>query len=91
MRDGEDANVRKAETNKVGAKLDAPFGLEFMDASYSKDLGTKALICAKAKGWITEDAIICWEEEAVQVPPEGFTALDQRRYGGTHITFLEIA
>jgi len=27
----------------------------------------------------------------VQTPPDGFTAMDQRRYGGTHITFLEIA
>ena len=91
LKAAEVTNVLTADATKLPSNPYAPFDLVFLDPPYGKDLGAKALICAKAQGWITEDAIICWEEESVQTPPDGFTAMDQRRYGGTHITFLEIA
>lgn len=91
LRAAEVTNVLTADATRLPDCPYTPFDLVFLDPPYGKDLGAQALTCAKTQGWIAEDAIICWEEETVQPPPAGFTALDQRRYGSTHITFLEIA
>jgi len=60
-----------------------------MDPPYGKGLGQAALASAMAGGWIAAKAMIVWEENAAQTAPEGFTLLDQRRYGDTWITLLE--
>ncbi|MEM9247341.1 MAG: 16S rRNA (guanine(966)-N(2))-methyltransferase RsmD [Pseudomonadota bacterium] len=66
----------------------APFDLVFLDPPYGRDLGTRALLGAAAEGWLAPDAVIAWEENAPQLPPPGFTLLDNRRYGDTHLTLL---
>jgi 16S rRNA (guanine966-N2)-methyltransferase len=43
---------------------------------------------ARDGGWLAPGAVLVWEENAPQLPPEGFTPLDQRRYGETWITLL---
>lgn len=63
--------------------------LVFVDPPYGKAIGQKALATAMAGGWIAPEALIIWEESAPQVAPEGFELLDHRRYGDTHVTFLE--
>lgn len=67
----------------------APFDLVFLDPPYGKSLGEKALTIAWRHGWIAPDALIVWEESTAQVAPDGFTTLETRRYGDTHITVLE--
>jgi 16S rRNA (guanine966-N2)-methyltransferase len=37
---------------------------------------------------IAPEALIVWEESTEQFPPAGFTLIDSRRYGDTHVTFL---
>lgn len=69
---------------------DAPCDLIFLDPPYGKGLGEKALAAAVSGGWIAPDALIVWEENAPQTAPEGFSLLDQRRYGDTWITLLGI-
>ncbi len=64
------------------------FGLVFMDPPYGMDLGGRALGSALAGGWLTDDAVVVWEENAPQPTPQGFDLLDQRRYGDTWITIL---
>ncbi|WP_424975835.1 16S rRNA (guanine(966)-N(2))-methyltransferase RsmD [Dinoroseobacter sp. S124A] len=64
----------------------APFDLVFLDPPYGKGLGARAL---SVPGWIAPGALIVWEENAPQTPPEGFTLLEHRRYGDTHVTLLE--
>ena len=64
-----------------------PHGLVFLDPPYGKALGAGALDAMRA--WIAPGAVVVWEDNAPQSAPEGFTTLDQRRYGDTHITFLE--
>lgn len=91
LRAAEVTNVLTTDATRLPACPYKPFDLVFLDPPYGKDLGAKALICAKDQGWIAEDAIIIWEEEAAQPPPVGFSTFDQRRYGSTYITFLEIA
>lgn len=67
----------------------APCGLVFLDPPYGKGLGEKALAGAMAGGWLAEDALIVWEENAPVTPPGGLTLLDERRYGDTVIRLLE--
>lgn len=66
-----------------------PFDLVFLDPPYGKGLGMKALSTAMAGGWISQQALIVFEESAPQLAPMGFSLLDQRKYGDTHVTFFE--
>ncbi len=67
---------------------DAPaFDLVFLDPPYGKGLGEKALQAAAEAGWIAGGAMIVWEDSAPKGALPGFTTLDSRRYGDTHITF----
>jgi 16S rRNA (guanine966-N2)-methyltransferase len=60
----------------------------FLDPPYGKSLGQKAIAAAATAGWLAADALVVWEENAPQSAPEGFTRLDTRRYGETHVTVL---
>ncbi|APZ53056.1 16S rRNA (guanine(966)-N(2))-methyltransferase RsmD [Salipiger abyssi] len=62
--------------------------LVFLDPPYGKSLGAAALGTARAGGWIAPEALVVWEENAPQLAPEGFSLLDSRRYGDTHVTVL---
>lgn len=66
----------------------SPATLVFLDPPYGKSLGQKAIAAAAAAGWLAADALVVWEENAPQAAPEGFTRLDTRRYGDTHVTVL---
>ncbi|SDE70250.1 16S rRNA (guanine(966)-N(2))-methyltransferase RsmD [Limimaricola pyoseonensis] len=68
---------------------DAPATLVFLDPPYGKGLGARALASAVAGGWVAPGALVVWEENAPQPAPEGFSPLDTRRYGDTHVTLLE--
>lgn len=62
--------------------------LVFLDPPYGEQMGTPALLAAKAAGWLAPDALAIWEDNAPQLAPRGFMQLDQRRYGDTHVMFL---
>jgi 16S rRNA (guanine966-N2)-methyltransferase len=70
-------------------EADSPCDLVFLDPPYGKGLGAKALLAAKAQGWIAPEALIVFEENSPQDAPEGFTKLEVKRYGDTQVTFLE--
>ena len=65
------------------------FDLVFLDPPYGKGLGERALLSALAQGWLAPGAWGLWEEGAPLPPPEGFTQIDQRRYGETWVTLLQ--
>jgi len=67
-----------------------PFSLIFLDPPYGKALGEAALQSARTQGWIAPDAIVVWEEGSAPAPPQGFAMIDQRRYGDTWVTLLEL-
>ena len=66
------------------------FTLIFLDPPYGKALGEAALQSARTQGWIAPDAIVVWEEGSAPAPPQGFAMIDQRRYGDTWVTLLEL-
>ena len=81
-------DVSRQDARRLGpAKMGAD--LVFLDPPYGKDMGETALSNAARNGWLNPGALVVWEEDSPQAAPEGFTELDQRRYGETHLTLLE--
>ena len=84
-----DAVVLRRDATRLGPHAGAPFDLVLLDPPYGRGLGERALASAREGGWIAPGAVVAWEEGAPVAPPQGFAALDARRYGGTHVTLLE--
>lgn len=84
-----DANTIKGDATQIGFANKADRAdLVFLDPPYGKGLGALALLSCVEMGWIAKDALIVWEENAIQPAPPGFAMLDSRKYGDTWITFL---
>jgi 16S rRNA (guanine966-N2)-methyltransferase len=68
-----------------------PFDLVFADPPYGKGLAEKALVSARAGGWLKPGALVVVEEaaEAGFTAPEGFEELEQRQYDDTAFVFLK--
>ncbi|MGR3758194.1 MAG: 16S rRNA (guanine(966)-N(2))-methyltransferase RsmD [Tranquillimonas sp.] len=85
---GDAATVLKRDATRPGAWEGEPFDLVFLDPPYGKGLGERALAAAGQGGWLAPGALTVWEEGAPPGVPQGWTLLDQRRYGETWITVL---
>ena len=71
-------------------KAETAANLVFLDPPYGKSLGARALASAQGAGWLADGAVVVWEENAPQSAPDGFTEIDQRQYGDTHVTILQV-
>lgn len=87
-RAGERSQLLRRSVLRLGQNPDAPYDLLFLDPPYGKGLGSKALAAAQAGGWIAPGAVIVWEEGSPQDAPAGYSLLDRRKYGDTHIVLL---
>jgi 16S rRNA (guanine966-N2)-methyltransferase len=85
------ASLLRRDATRLGAASGGPFDLVFLDPPYGKGLGARALASTRDGGWLADDALVVWEENAQQDPPEGFTLLDARRYGDSWIHVLSFA
>lgn len=85
------AKVIRQDATQFGPASWGPFDLVFLDPPYGKSLGQRALSALTQKGWLSEGAIIVWEEGAEQRPLDGFTLLDTRKYGETWVHILRVA
>ena len=83
---GDEVEVIARDALKLGPG--AGCDLVFLDPPYGRDLGARALAAAARAGRIAPGALIVWEEAQAMAAPDGFEALDQRRYGDTHMTLL---
>lgn len=81
-------HVFPVDVRKPGSNPVAPHDLVFLDPPYGRGLGEVALAAALAGGWISDKALIVWEESAPVTPPEGLRLIEERRYGDTVIRFL---
>ncbi|NNF24759.1 MAG: 16S rRNA (guanine(966)-N(2))-methyltransferase RsmD [Rhodobacteraceae bacterium] len=90
-RSGDRARALRRDALKLGPNPEEPFGLIFVDPPYGKGLGERALLAAARGGWIADGALIVFEEGKLIAAPDGFTLLDHRRYGDTHIHILRYA
>ncbi|MCA8878833.1 MAG: RsmD family RNA methyltransferase [Rhodobacteraceae bacterium] len=87
-RAGECTRIVAHDAARIGPCPGAPAGLVFLDPPYGRGLGARALTAAAAGGWLAPGAVVVWEENAPQDPPEGFVLRDHREYGDTHVTLL---
>lgn len=81
----------RRDATKLGENRGPGFTLMFMDPPYGMGLGAAALASAQEGGWLAPGATVVWEEAAPQPAPDGFTLLDQRRYGASWVTILRAA
>ncbi len=68
----------------------APCDLVLMDPPYNQGLAAPALAALEASGWLAPGALAVVELMAKEpfAPPEGFEALDERKYGKARLVFL---
>ncbi|ARO13672.1 16S rRNA (guanine966-N2)-methyltransferase [Ketogulonicigenium robustum] len=83
-----DAALLAADASALPPRTGPAADLVFLDPPYGADLGGRALIAARKSGWIADGALVVAEENGPLPPPAGFTLLESRRYGDTHITLL---
>ena len=86
-----ETTLMRNDATRLGAWPMAPFDLVFLDPPYGKGMGEKALAVGLAGGWFSPEATVVWEENAPMMAPEGFSKIETRRYGDTHVTLLERA
>jgi 16S rRNA (guanine966-N2)-methyltransferase len=85
--------LRRDATELGPAGSFGPFDLVFLDPPYGKGLGERALVSARAGGWLAPDTVIVLEEGsdvALDFPP-GFSLDDRREYGAAAVHFLSLA
>jgi len=81
-------DVWRRDATRLGPNRGPGYGLVFLDPPYGKGLGEAALASARDGGWLAPGALVVWEEGTPPAVPEGFTLLDQRKYGDTLVTIL---
>ncbi|NHF73776.1 16S rRNA (guanine(966)-N(2))-methyltransferase RsmD [Paracoccus xiamenensis] len=82
-------DIWRRDALKLGPNRGPGYDLIFMDPPYGKTLGEAALQSAIDGGWLTDSAVVIWEDSAPPTLPPGFDLLDQRRYGDTLVTILQ--
>lgn len=90
MRAMGETDVWRRDATRMGPNRGPGYGLVFLDPPYGMGLGEKALGSAREGGWLVPRALIVWEEGTAPAAPEGFEMLDQRKYGDTHVTILQV-
>ncbi|NOE26618.1 16S rRNA (guanine(966)-N(2))-methyltransferase RsmD [Ruegeria sp. HKCCD6157] len=86
-RSADRTDLVRRDATRLGDNPGAPYDLVFLDPPYGKSMGQKA-VAALANGWIADDALLVWEENAPMQAPAGFTLQDSRKYGDTHISLM---
>jgi 16S rRNA (guanine966-N2)-methyltransferase len=83
------AKVVRADATRPPSAREA-CDLVFLDPPYRSGQAAPALIALDQMGWLAADAVVTVElahNEDV-MPPAGFTAVDERRYGAAKIVIL---
>ena len=83
-----DCKLYRRAATRLGPTRDMVFDLVFLDPPYGKGLGQKALGSAAEGGWLSDGALVVWEEGSEQSAPDGFELLDARKYGDTWVHIL---
>ncbi len=80
--------LMRQDATRLGRNPGAPHSLIFLDPPYGKGLGERALLRARAGGWVAHGAVVVAEDSAPMPSPEGFDLHAHRRYGNTWITIM---
>ncbi|MEH6647104.1 16S rRNA (guanine(966)-N(2))-methyltransferase RsmD [Sulfitobacter sp.] len=88
LRVEEYVHLMRSNAITLGVWNAAPFDLVFLDPPYGKGIGQQALAAALKGGWLAQGATVVWEESTPMDAPDGFTRIDRRKFGDTHVTLL---
>ena len=91
MRVETEAAILPVNATALIANREAGFDLVFLDPPYGKSLGQAAIASCLAGKWLAPNALIVWEEASVLAAPQGFTLVDQRKYGETFVTMMRVS
>jgi len=71
-------------------KAAVPATLAFLDPPYAEDVAAPALAALAEAGWLAPGALAVVELAARRdfAPPDGFSLIDERRYGAARLVFL---
>lgn len=88
---GQARMLRRDATDLGQVQRIPPCNLVFLDPPYGLGLGEKALRAALDGGWISDDAIVVWEEaKSSEIAiPDGLSELDRRNYGDTQVLICQ--
>lgn len=91
LKETDNVKVMRADaTQPPTAPPAAACALAFLDPPYHSALGPKALAALARAGWLAPGAIcsleVAYNEDAAA--PEGFTPIDERRYGKAKLLFF---
>jgi 16S rRNA (guanine966-N2)-methyltransferase len=88
-----ETRIYRRDAPRLGPCRGAPYDLVFLDPPYRRGLAAAALASAAGGGWLAPGALAVVETAADEAfaAPEGFAALDERRYGETQVTILRAA
>jgi len=89
-RDNTTTMLTRADATKLPANKGTACSLIFLDPPYGQEMGNKALASARAGNWLAVGALIIWEENSPQHAPDGYELHDQRKYGDTWVSILEM-
>lgn len=86
----EACRIVRRDATRLGPSDGPPASLVFIDPPYGTSKGVVALRQALNGGWLADGALVVWEDDVEQGPPEGFTKIEARRFGQTWLTFLRV-
>ena len=82
----ENARILQRDARRLGTG--EQHDLVFLDPPYGSPVGEAALRELAKAGWLSDTALVIWEDEAPHDAPDGFRVEETRSFGGTHMTFL---
>jgi 16S rRNA (guanine966-N2)-methyltransferase len=90
MKETEHTDFLTADATKLGRARQA-YSLVFLDPPYFKKMLEPALKSLKEGGWLAPDALIIIEHDSKEEIhlPEGFSTIDERRYGRASIKLIK--
>ena len=91
LRAEEATKLLRNDATRLGPATLDPFDLIFLDPPYGRDFGPRTLTNLLAQGWLSQDALICLEDNTPVPAPDGFDLQDQRSYGSTYISLMTIS
>ena len=74
---------------KLNQNPEQDYNLIFLDPPYGKGLGELALGNVLEKGWISQNAIVVWEEKDEVFPPKELNLIKSRVIGISCLNFLK--
>ncbi len=86
---GNEIKILRKDATKLKKNIGSSYNLIFLDPPYGHGFGNLAINVAFESGWISEDAMIVWEEKSKVFPPKELKLITSRTIGNSCLNFLK--